>query len=75
LDARGTFGANRAPILCRDEHYLQMDRNEIPLDPCHHGVPSGVPCTISKPIGRSVQTVHLSCIEINTLSKWTEMSF
>jgi hypothetical protein len=30
---------------------------------------------ISEPIARSVQTVHLSCIEINTMSKWTKTSF
>ena len=30
--ARGTFGANRAPILQRDLHYVQTDRNELPLD-------------------------------------------
>jgi hypothetical protein len=52
-----------------------MDRNELPLDPCHLGVPSDAPKTIFEPIVHLVQTVHLSCIEINTISKWTEMSF
>jgi hypothetical protein len=33
------------------------------------------PKTISEPITRSVQTVHLSCIDINTVSKWTDMNF
>jgi len=30
---------------------------------------------ISRPMVRAVQTVHLSCIEINTVSKWSETSF
>jgi hypothetical protein len=34
-----------------------------------------VPKMIYEPIGCSMETVHLSCIEINTISKWTEMSF
>ena len=29
--ARGTFGANCAPILRRDKHFLQTDRYELPL--------------------------------------------
>jgi hypothetical protein len=38
--ACGTFSANRAPILRRDLHYLQMDHNELPLHPRHLGVQS-----------------------------------
>jgi hypothetical protein len=34
-----------------------------------------VPETISKPIACSAQTVHYSCEEINTITKWTKMSF
>jgi hypothetical protein len=49
-----------------------MDRNEIPQDPHHLGVPSSASKTISEPTVRSTQTVHLSCIKINTISKWTE---
>ena len=30
--AYGTFGANRALILRQDYHYLQMDRNELPVE-------------------------------------------
>jgi hypothetical protein len=52
-----------------------MNRNKLPLDPCHLGVPSGAPNTIFEPIARSVQTLHLSCVEINTISKQTEASF
>jgi hypothetical protein len=30
---------------------------------------------ISEPIARSQQTMHLSCVEINTITKLTETSF
>jgi hypothetical protein len=49
--------------------------SELPLDPRHLGVLSGVPKMIFEPIGHSVQTVQLSCIEISTISKESEMSF
>jgi hypothetical protein len=52
-----------------------MDQNENPLDPCHLGVLLGAPKTIYEPIARSMQAKHLSCAEINTISKWTETSF
>ena len=52
-----------------------MDRNELPYHSRHLGVPYGVPKMISMPVVHSTQTVHLSCAEINTMSKWTEMSF
>jgi organic hydroperoxide reductase OsmC/OhrA len=35
----------------------------------------GESTTISKPMVRSAQTVHLSCVKISTISKQTEMSF
>ena len=73
--AYGTFGANHAPILHRHWHYLQTDRNEIPHDPHHLGVPLGASKTIFKPMVRSAQTVHLSCVYISTISKRTESSF
>jgi hypothetical protein len=44
----GTFGANCGPILHRDKHYLQMDRNKILHDPRHLGVPSGASKMISE---------------------------
>jgi hypothetical protein len=71
----GMFGANCAPILHWHEHRLQMDRNVIWHDPCHLAVPSGASKMISDPILRSAQTVYSSCVKINTISKWTEMSF
>jgi hypothetical protein len=63
------FDANQAPILCGDSHYLQMDQNELPLDPRHLGVPSGMPKMIYEPIACSAQTMHLFGVEINTFSK------
>ena len=29
---------------------------------------------ISEPMVRSTQTVHLSCVQISTICKWTELS-
>jgi hypothetical protein len=118
FQANDTFGANWATILHQESHYLQMDRNELPLEPHHQVVPSGASkmtfelmvrlaqtylaptLTLSlntpkrdsswstsprssigcvqndfKPIVRSVQTVQLSCVKINTISKWTKSSF
>jgi hypothetical protein len=47
-----------------------MDRDECPLDPSHVA-----PKIISKPMVRSAQTMYLSCVQINTISKQIEMSF
>jgi hypothetical protein len=63
---------NHAPILRQDLHYLQMDRNEHPLEPRHLGVPSGAFKTISEHTVCLAQTVHLSCTDTNTVSKQTE---
>jgi hypothetical protein len=52
-----------------------MDQNEFPLDPRHVGVPSVVPKMISKAMARSAKIVHLSCMEISTISKQIEMIF
>jgi hypothetical protein len=52
-----------------------MDRNELSLDPRHVGVPLGASKKISEPMECSTQTVHLSCTEINTITKKTETSF
>ena len=63
-------------LSCTDANAsLQMERREIPNDPRHLGVPSGPSKTISEPMVCSTQTVHLSCIKIITISKWTKMSF
>jgi hypothetical protein len=50
-----------------------MDRNEIPHDPCHLGVPFGASKMIFEPMVCSAQIVHL--VKISTISKWTKMSF
>jgi hypothetical protein len=63
------FGANHAPIVRQDEHYLQTDQNEFPLELCHLGVPSGASKMISKPMACSAQTMHLSSIKIVRISK------
>jgi hypothetical protein len=49
--------------------------NEIPHDPRHLGVPSGVSKTISEPMLRSAQTVDLTCVKISTIYEWTDSSF
>jgi hypothetical protein len=49
-----------------------MDWNKLPLDPRHPGVPSGVPKMVSMPMLYLAQTVHLSCAQINIISKWIE---
>jgi hypothetical protein len=72
--AYGTFGANRAPIMHRDQHYLQTNQIELPFHPHHLGDPLGAPKTISMPMVHLVQTVHLSCVKINTISRWTKKS-
>jgi hypothetical protein len=50
-----------------------MDQNELPLEPHHLGVPSGASKMINVPMVRLVETVHLSWVKINTVSKQTEM--
>jgi hypothetical protein len=52
-----------------------MDKNEFALDPRHVGVPSVVPKMISEPMVCLTQTMHLSCVEINTIYKRTKMIF
>jgi hypothetical protein len=69
------FSTNRAPILNRHQHYLQMDQNEIPHDPRHLGVPSGASETISEAVVLLAQTVQLSYVKISTIFERTELSF
>ena len=42
---------------------------ELSLETRHLGLPSGASKTISKPMARLAQTVHLSCADTNTVSK------
>jgi hypothetical protein len=51
----------------RAQPCIQTDQNKISLDPCHV-VPFGASKTISKPMVRSAQTVHPSCVRISTIS-------
>ena len=51
-----------------------MERSEIPHDPSHLGVPSGVSKMIFEPMVHSTQTMQLSCVKISTISKWVELS-
>jgi hypothetical protein len=71
----GTFSSNCAPILHRHKHCLQTKRSEIPHDPCHLGVLSGASKMIFEPMVHSMQTMHLSCVKISTISKRTKTSF
>jgi hypothetical protein len=73
--AYSTFDANRAPIMHQGLYCLETDRSKLPLVPRHLGVPSSASKMISMPMVCSVQTVQLSCTDINTISKWTKMKF
>jgi hypothetical protein len=69
------FGTNRAPILRQDEHYLEMDWNELPLEPHNLGVPLGESKTIYELVVRLTQTMHLSRTDTNIVSKRTKTRF
>ena len=71
--AHGTFDAKRATILHRRQRCFQTDQNEISHDPRHLGAPSGASKMISEPMVRSMQTVHLCCVKICTISKQAEL--
>jgi hypothetical protein len=75
LWANGMFGANRAPILRQDYHYLETDWTKLALEPRHLGVPPGAFKMIYEPIVCLAQTAHLSCVKITIIPKWTESSF
>jgi hypothetical protein len=51
-----------------------MNQNEIPHDPLHLGVPSGVSKMIYDVVVCSAQTMRLSCVKTSTISKRTESS-
>ena len=54
---------------------LQSFRSEIPYDTRLQGIPSGASKLISKHMVCSMQTMHLACIRISTISKLTKPSF
>jgi hypothetical protein len=63
-------------LSCSDANTAsKTDRNEIPHDSRHLGVPSGASNTISEPTVRSTQTMHQSRIKSSNISKRTEPSF
>jgi hypothetical protein len=53
----------------------KRDRNELPFEPRHLGVPSVASKTISEPVVCMAQTMHLSCTETKSISKRTERRF
>jgi hypothetical protein len=57
-------------VQCKPSTYLALKLTVSKWikthDQCHLGDPSGVSKTISEPVVRSTQTVHLSCIKIST---------
>jgi hypothetical protein len=59
----------------KNSNYLQMDQNELLLEPRHLGVPSGATKTIPEPVVRLAQTMQLSCTDTNTVSKRTKTRF
>jgi hypothetical protein len=71
----GTLNTNHAPTMRQDYHYRQTDSNKLQLEPRQLGVSSGASKTVSEPIVRSAQTVHLYCTDTNTIYKWTKMRF
>ena len=73
--SHGTFDANRAPILLQDYHYLQTNRNELPLEPRHLVVPQSASKMISEPMVCLPQTMHLYCTDTKSVSKWKEVRF
>jgi hypothetical protein len=62
---------NLAPTLTLSPNGLKQDSTW----PTWLGVPSGASKTISKPMIRSAQVMHLSCVNISTISKWTKSCF
>ena len=52
-----------------------MNRNKLPFDPRHLGVPLGRSKMIFEPMVRLAETVHLSSTNTNTISKRIETRF
>jgi hypothetical protein len=52
-----------------------MDRTELPLHSRHIEVPFGASKMIFEPVVHLVQTVRLSYVKINTISKQAQTSF
>jgi hypothetical protein len=65
----GALVANHAPILQRNSHCLQTDQSEIPYDTRHLGDLLGASKLTSEHMVHYMQTMHLPCIKISTISK------
>jgi hypothetical protein len=66
---------NPCTYLASRLDYLRTDRNELPVEPCHLGGPSGASEMISEAMVLLPQTMHLSCTDTNNVSKRTETRF
>jgi hypothetical protein len=83
LWAYGTFDTKRAPILCQDYHYLQMDRltvspNGPKWDSTWPTSPSSFIVCVQNDFhasGMFSANHALSCVKVSSISKWTETSF
>jgi hypothetical protein len=64
--ANGIFGANRAPVLHRND--ISHDARDLAFSP-------GASKTSSEPVVCSAQTIHLSCTDTNSVSRRTKMRF
>jgi hypothetical protein len=63
------------PTCVEIETISKRIENELLLDPRYLGVQLGASKTISEPMVRLAQTMHLSCVEIKTISNLTKASF
>jgi hypothetical protein len=61
-------------LSCTDANTISKLTDEIPHEPHHLGVLSGVSKMIFKPVVRSAQTVHHACAKISSISKQTKTS-
>jgi hypothetical protein len=66
----GMFSAMRQYL-----HYIQIVRNEPPLEPRQLGVPSGASKIISNRMVHLAQTLHLSCSDTNIVMEQTKIRF
>jgi hypothetical protein len=67
-------GLNRAPLVPRDLG-VPSGASKMIYEPMVHLIHQVRPKMIFKPMVRLRQTVHLSCIQISTISNWAESSF
>jgi hypothetical protein len=73
--AYGTFFTNRALSCVKISTISKWTQTKLQLEPRHLGVSSGASNMISEPRVRSAQTVHIYCMDSNTVSKQIERRF